>query len=738
MPDNPGGFAADQPARPVEPFLVAPTFASDRNVYRAQLIPVACWRVDNIRFEFDSSFVKPEIARELALLAGIMKKHPGAPLSIFGHADPVGSDDYNKKLSGRRAIAIYATLTRRSDLWEKLYNDKDDHWGLKSVQTMLSTLGYDPGNTKGTPSATTTQAVRDFQEDIGLTKDGDPGPDTRSMLFPAYMDKACVDESGATFQLQPSDFLARGADPDGKGDYQGCSEFNPVLMFSEAENKKYSSPAKKLDRDAANAPNRRVVIFLFRKGSVVSPEKWPCPRATDGVEGCTKRFWSDYDLRRGFQKEHREYPVTHDTFACRFYDRIAWKSPCETVASAGLATMDFKIWNIRWQPEKGACGDKVKLLADTDLPDAEFVSIGLKARQGSSPNLTTYETKSAGGKIELEWEIRDVAFADGAKFLDAVDVEATVQAAKAGSSTSPPLKVEAFLNAAQETFDANRSWAGFTNHSQFKQTLAKFRNQIDASFDVLKGWSGYRVRMTSAGITGQAGGCPWDGYRWGRSTTSNAMRPDQYYDGSAWQPIPSTVPLTGSTYSAMGFYQSGSNFVSLEGGTWPEAFADYDFNSTANKGKRDKWIKDTHDRWTDRFHIRRKKCLSQSRTRCCIYEVEVTLTFNQVTTKGADTIILCPGNLRSNAKVWSMDDPRVSMAAHEAGHHMDNPDEYSDGAFDASVNGDGAVNGIDPNCIMGQNLTDPKKRHYRAFAEMVGRLVKKAYGRTYEYETLDK
>jgi len=35
-----------------------------------------------------------------------VKDHPACPLSVFGHADPVGSDDYNKALSGRRAMAV--------------------------------------------------------------------------------------------------------------------------------------------------------------------------------------------------------------------------------------------------------------------------------------------------------------------------------------------------------------------------------------------------------------------------------------------------------------------------------------------------------------------------------------------------------------------------------------------------------------------------------------------------------
>ena len=51
---------------------------------------------------------------------------------------------------------------------------------------------------------------------------------TRAALFRAYMDWIC----GRDFILDPAkDFLA-GSDPKGKGDYQGCGEFNPLLLFS--------------------------------------------------------------------------------------------------------------------------------------------------------------------------------------------------------------------------------------------------------------------------------------------------------------------------------------------------------------------------------------------------------------------------------------------------------------------------------------------------------------------------
>lgn len=737
-----GGFAADHPARPDQPFYVATNFdgATERNAYRAQLIPVACWRVDNVRFEFDSSFVKPEIAAELSLLAAKRKAHPKAPISIFGHADPVGKDDYNKKLSGRRAIAIYAILTRKTDLWETLYKDEDDHWGLKSIQIMLTALGYDPGPATGYGSAKTSAAVKKFQTDDGtLDPDSDPGPLTREKLFKAYMDKTCVDESGTPFTLTDADFLARGADPGGKGDYQGCGEFNPVLIFSKAEEKEFAKPGKKKARDEANSPNRRVVIFLFRPESVVTPGKWPCPLATEGDEGCRKRFWSDGDTRRESTDERREYPVTHDTFACRFYDRIAFKSPCETIAPIPT-TIDYKIWNARWEPAEGFCGDKVKLLADTDLPDGDAVQINFTAKQGSSPNLTQLDAQSGGGKIEIEWEIHDVDFKSGASFLDKVELEAKLTAAKAAPATASLLKVKAMRDTGEETFKRDITWNGFGNHSEFKQKTTQFKTTITASFKIVKAWGASYIDFRSIGFTGKAGGAPYEGHRWGRNTGISAQAPNEYYDGTDWKPLPAGFTMTAANYQATTFHKEGSNFVSSNGGTWPETFTDYDFNSPANVAKRDAWCTNTHDRWSEHFILRREHCNSQKSTHCCIYETELNLVLTEVTTfTAADHVIfVSAGYMRANAANWFMDDPDPSTAAHETGHRIDNPDEYVDGATDSSLNGDGAVNGIDPDCIMGQNMSKVKKRHLHAMGSTHKKAIKNTFGRDYEYEILDK
>lgn len=183
---------------------------------------------------------------------------------------------------------------------------------------MLGRLGY----------GDTYNEIKRFQQDQGLSVDGVVGPNTRKAIYRAYMDAICP------ITLDPKqDFLGRGQDPDGKADYQGCGEFNPLMIFSEQENAKYTRPENREERNAENAPNRRVIVFLFRPGTIVNPERWPCPRAKEGGAGCRKRFWSDGERRRTerLPDKRREYDRTKDTFACRFYDRMADRSPCEQI-----------------------------------------------------------------------------------------------------------------------------------------------------------------------------------------------------------------------------------------------------------------------------------------------------------------------------------------------------------------------------------------------------------------------
>lgn len=353
-----GGMAAQHRASRVLPLYVASATGDELNTIRFNLVVVACWRINEVLFDFDSSVVKPGVADEIRRLAELVAANPGSPASIFGHADPIGDDSYNKRLSDRRAEAIFALLTRDVSIWERLFDQPTagDRWGIRALQLMLSHL-RDPQNEPfyrgaidGIAGDGTTAAIRGFQGTNGLTVDGIAGPKTRSKLFRAYMDAVAVTTEGP-FVMDRAAFLGEGKDPDGKAAYQGCTEFNPVVLLSKADLARLAQSPDKTERNERNAPNRRVMMFLFRADTKVEPADWPCPRVGEGEDACRVQFWPNGEQRRQAGDAERQYRVSRDTFACRFYDRLARVSPCEGIV---VPVVRIKLFDIYGHPIRGA------------------------------------------------------------------------------------------------------------------------------------------------------------------------------------------------------------------------------------------------------------------------------------------------------------------------------------------------------------------------------------------------
>lgn len=279
---------------------VAPTdHADERNRIREPLQPVAAWQLADHHFAFDSSALLPSMATDLADLIALATALPGCPLSIFGHADPTGEKGYNKLLSGRRAVSLYGLLTRQPALWKELAGNP---------------MGSDDWKKNGAIAA-----MREYLAGRGVSGALQlSGTD----LYQRYMDAVGVDASGNAFSLGKDRFLGRGEDARGKADYQGCGEFNLLVNLSSNDAAAFASGGDKAARNEANAPNRRVTVFLFPAGTRISLDRWPCPRAGEGVKQCEKRLWSDAKVRMSNQARRREHPADRDTFACRFYDRL--------------------------------------------------------------------------------------------------------------------------------------------------------------------------------------------------------------------------------------------------------------------------------------------------------------------------------------------------------------------------------------------------------------------------------
>lgn len=63
-------------------------------------------------FEFDEDEINPRTRRQLEIVTMILKSDPGKKITLSGHTDALGTDDYNNRLSSRRAAVVRDYLAK--------------------------------------------------------------------------------------------------------------------------------------------------------------------------------------------------------------------------------------------------------------------------------------------------------------------------------------------------------------------------------------------------------------------------------------------------------------------------------------------------------------------------------------------------------------------------------------------------------------------------------------------------
>lgn len=226
---------------------------------------VAVGSLPGVTFATDSAFVRPSVVEELKALESLARAHPTAKISIFGHADAVGDELYNKKLSERRAWSVYAFVVDDAEAWETLYQHGDEAWGAPVLSQILSDLGHE---------GALEVAMRSFR---GLP-DGAPVSNDaafRTELFAAYMS-----DKKRGIDLPRSRFLEPG--------YMGCGEYNLLEAAS-----------------GASDTNRRVTFVFF------DPDQVPVfPCAFADIAPCQQQLAAPGERNR-------------ETFRCAFFDEHA-------------------------------------------------------------------------------------------------------------------------------------------------------------------------------------------------------------------------------------------------------------------------------------------------------------------------------------------------------------------------------------------------------------------------------
>jgi outer membrane protein OmpA-like peptidoglycan-associated protein len=62
--------------------------------------------MSDVLFDFDQASLKPGAREKLAKISGLLLAYPTLHMNVEGHTDSVGTDDYNLKLSQRRADSV--------------------------------------------------------------------------------------------------------------------------------------------------------------------------------------------------------------------------------------------------------------------------------------------------------------------------------------------------------------------------------------------------------------------------------------------------------------------------------------------------------------------------------------------------------------------------------------------------------------------------------------------------------
>lgn len=180
-------------------------------------IGVRAWarlaELPGLHFDFDRSFLRPEGLADLREVAATLAKRADRRALIHGHTDSAGDAAYNKRLSERRARAVYAALTHDVAAWEALH--AREGWGTREVQRMLNAVDGAGLAEDGQDGPDTQGAVKAFQAKAGLAADGKVGPRTRKALIAAYLQR------GAPTPLSADRFEPIGGSP-----FMGCGEQN--------------------------------------------------------------------------------------------------------------------------------------------------------------------------------------------------------------------------------------------------------------------------------------------------------------------------------------------------------------------------------------------------------------------------------------------------------------------------------------------------------------------------------
>lgn len=107
---------------------MAPAAEAGATVERVSPDEVRVRMPSDITFDFNRADVKREFTPRIADLARTLNRYPNMSVAITGHADAIGSDDYNHRLSERRAWSVSEVLSQFGVDRYRIRTDGQGEW----------------------------------------------------------------------------------------------------------------------------------------------------------------------------------------------------------------------------------------------------------------------------------------------------------------------------------------------------------------------------------------------------------------------------------------------------------------------------------------------------------------------------------------------------------------------------------------------------------------------------------
>jgi hypothetical protein len=408
-----------------------------------------------------------------------------------------------------------------------------------------------------------------------------------------------------------------------------------------------------------------------------------------------------------------------------------------------------QVVTLKWDKAETWCSEDGPISGTTvNYSDGEVLSIAVTDHADNSA-VNTLQGNISSNAFSSPWKIIDVLPTGGPSWKPRRSLDGET----AGVKTPTPMDVRFIPNLTRgtkaHTCQYNRTDPGTTTPKQvgvdcrFELESVNYLVTIYGQLKYVRGWGKERLQLGDPSLPGSftLGSVK---NHWGyRDPASGTFK---YWNGSAWKDTPASWTADNSNHFGIPFYKSGSTWVCREDSSLspPQPLSDWPADKYTGSGNITDttlatWKKNIEAVWTDKFDIKRKDCKS-TKAECCRYQTACSANFQEVSSYGTGIIIIVYDDVRSDSGMWALGDTRYGLAPHEFGHLLGAPDEYGGvGTTQLGVSdSDGLSNGIDDNCIMGVNLSNPKKRHYKGICEMMALLVVDQLGKNYTYEAVAK